>query len=1305
MKKTLLVKLILFMTLLFSITTGWLLAEQRNGKTNLPGPRYKADTGQFDGNRIRDDLENNGMVVSHRITGHSGMEWPKDSHLYINFASGIWVAGKVSGDIRTAVGEYGPEFVAGPWGGDAGAAEHQLYIVNKSDLADPLSSDDFMNWPVDLGAPWVDEDGDGAYEPLEGDHPEFLGDQVIWWVMNDSEQAQHSIFNTLPVGIEMQMTVWGYDRPDAFGDMMFVKALMINKGGVDIDSTIIGLWADPDLGDAGDDFVGCDTLLSLGFCYNDGADNDYGADAPAIGYDFFQGPIVESSGDTAFAFGRYIPGYKNLGMSSFTKYINGDPVYTDPNSAVEAYNYMSGFLRDGTPFVNSETGLASMFVHPDDPNLNTGAGDGVWVDSDDHASGDRRFLMNAGPFTLADGDSQEVVFGMLIARGNDALSSITALKQADALAQLAYDIQFALPPSPSSPNVAVTTQKAEILLNWDNGINAVEKYTALDVIDKLPVPVAFDTTWTTDIVYEVVLDTVIEGQDTTITTDTTYSFIQIVDHIDTTFEGQNTEFNFQGYNVYQLETASGQGDKKRIATYDIVDGITEIFDDVFDPALGETINRRVQFGSDSGIKRFIAIDNDALNSGAPLKTNRAYYFAVTAYGYNPYGIPKTLESSMNILTVRPQMSTTWNETDNTANYGDVIASVHSEGGSDGTIQVNVIDPTALTGDDYQLYFDMGHYYLDVDGYWKPTAYPDSVGKMRNLGKFVDCSGSAITAAAIVSTTVGTVDLTLTFDMDCGDNWVDGIMLDLPDDLVINSWESVSDCNYAAYGQNCVNPNGTLDATTNTLVWGDSARSEIGAIEQGRVWTINIQPPANYPFDIDYQVYDDGYDGTIIDAIGTAIVSELGYEFKSIQQWNVRNVTTGALVVEDQTMISGVYYENIVDGEIVSETAELGENANPIFDGFQVFVNGPSNGIHGIWQTQNASGAISGVDENVNENILWLNFLTAPDNPSEQAQGGWVFVTHGGGTANDWDSFYDRVFRGSNFDVAIPNDFEMRFTGSTGKAWMAFSSESVVDVPFECWNIGTTPDDPSDDVRMVNWIYDLDGDDTFSFSGDDPSSGGNNDPSSDWIYWRNPTDMTPGQSGYEACANSADYGYSAGAYGVETMARTRLMNWNRYLGGGGGGAQLDSAAAELARPETGTVLRWITNKPNTTTDKFTFSTSTVAGVTVDYDPKTINVWPNPYFAYNPEERSPLERRMTFTHLPEEGTATIRIYNLAGELVRKIVHDNGTQYEVWDLANNFNIPVASGMYIAHIETESGAQILKLAVVQPEERIDVY
>ena len=69
------------------------------------------------------------------------------------------------------------------------------------------------------------------------------------------------------------------------------KHIMIFEGTNDITDMYIGLWDDPDLGDAGDDFVGCDTDLSLGYCYNDGSDNDYGDAAPALGYDFFQAAV------------------------------------------------------------------------------------------------------------------------------------------------------------------------------------------------------------------------------------------------------------------------------------------------------------------------------------------------------------------------------------------------------------------------------------------------------------------------------------------------------------------------------------------------------------------------------------------------------------------------------------------------------------------------------------------------------------------------------------------------------------------------------------------------------------------------------------------------------------------------------------------------------------------------------------------------------------------------------------------------------------------------------------------------------
>ena len=140
--------------------------------------------------------------------------------------------------------------------------------------------------------------------------------------------------------------------------------------------------------------------------------------------------------------------------------------------------------------------------------------------------------------------------------------------------------------------------------------------------------------------------------------------------------------------------------------------------------------------------------------------------------------------------------------------------------------------------------------------------------------------------------------------------------------------------------------------------------------------------------------------------------------------------------------------------------------------------------------------------------------------------------------------------------------------------------------------------------------------------------------------------------------------------------------------------------------TASSVVWQMSKPNSSADTFTFTTAGLEMVENDFDPDRITVWPNPYYGYNPEERDALDRRVQFSHLPTEGPATIRIFALDGTLVRTIKHnDTGSQHTYWDMKNNFELPVASGMYIAHVETNRGDKVLKLAVIQPEQRLDVY
>ncbi|MFC1786382.1 hypothetical protein ACFLZA_03405, partial [Candidatus Neomarinimicrobiota bacterium] len=941
--------------------------------------------------------------------------------------------------------------------------------------------------------------------------------------------------------------------------MMFVKQLIINKGEETLNDFIVGLWSDPDLGDAADDLVGCDTTLGMGIVYNSGADVNFAGfsgGTPAAGYDFFQGPMVPSPGDTAYMFDRYIPDMRNLKMTSFTKYINSDPTYYDPNNAVEAYNYMSGFMPDGSDFPFVASG-GTKFVHPGDPTKDTGPTDTEYVDTDLHPPDDRRFLMNAGPFTMVPGDSQEVVFGIINAAAGDPLDSYLYLKQVDAMAQLAYDIHFALPPSPPNPTVEVTTFEDEIILTWDR---AAELYTAEDLVDKDP-------------------------------------------------DLNNTEFVFEGYNVYQLETASGAGAVKRLATFDLDNGIAEIYDDVFDANFGETISRRVQFGSDSGLKRSFSISADALNNGVPLLINRMYYFAVTAYGYNQYGIPKTLESPMLIMAIRPQVSTTWMSEDETAIYGTVLAAEHTAGPSDGVAQAVVVNPKELTGDDYELSFATENYYLDFDGFWKHTT---ESGKAKPL----DVSPSMVTGVAVTGPG-GTLDLNFEIDVQSPDyNYAAGVLITVPG-AVINS---------------ATGPDGiavAIQADGQSVLFGDLDLDGAGDFAGGEHVTINVLTSSvdDESIGFDFVIYDDGWadllcdtdrDGVIdpdmldycnaydlgpgnaviANAEGSGTITEFGYAYKAIEGWYATNLTTGEIVTPHTTIQSGVATDNIFEGVFIPG-GPAGTNAGPIAEGLQFAVDGPELGINRISETD------------LDDNVLDANVGVYP--PSLGTTG--YILSHrdhaGLGAGRNHDRF---DFWGMDDVIIDFSETSLNFSYSGGVPVIETATGLPGTLPFSMYRVKF----PSGDrVRLFAGIWDTDEDGVW----------GATDP-----YW---TEGVYGKQSYEGIYAWQGYGPAGEEIAYDPandatyIADGGLPNDADHSFGSNPGffnypfvtATMVVLYLDGSTPPWGNRIWMITNKANTSQDKFLVSTAGILGSAKAYDSDGIKVWPNPYFGFNPEERDP------------------------------------------------------------------------------------
>ena len=247
---------------------------------------------------------------------------------------------------------------------------------------------------------WLDERANGGMLAEEG---------IFTLVPGDVDTLPDTFtFNTTP-----------YTPRTTGGDGLSVYMMykLFNKGSNQIDSCFVSIWSDPDLGNASDDLVGCDTLSDIFFCYNDNPiDANYGIAPPAIGFKFIHGPLVPANGQTAFFDDVEVSDYKNLHMNSFMHFQQG----ADPDNEIDTYEYMKGYTRIfGQPYVYNGDTLT--YMYSGDPVLGVG-------DLDTYSS-DRRMFGTVGPFDFAPGDSQYVLVKMTVGQGTDNLNSITRMKE------------------------------------------------------------------------------------------------------------------------------------------------------------------------------------------------------------------------------------------------------------------------------------------------------------------------------------------------------------------------------------------------------------------------------------------------------------------------------------------------------------------------------------------------------------------------------------------------------------------------------------------------------------------------------------------------------------------------------------------------------------------------------------------------------------------------------------------------------------------------------------------------------------
>jgi hypothetical protein len=341
---------------------------------------------------------------------------------------------------------------------------------------------------------------------------------------------------------------------------------------------------------------------------------------------------------------------------------------------------------------------------------------------------------------------------------------------------------------------------------------------------------------------------------------------------------------------------------------------------------------------------------------------------------------------------------------------------------------------------------------------------------------------------------------------------------------------------------------------------------------------------------------------------------------------------------------------------------------------------------------NASGALASP---VGAAADWYGFPGLGRPSADQQVSGGAWMIHAGGGTGPYDQFLSRWAR-NGLDIVGAFDYEIRFTG--GRAFDNWSTcAEWIDVPFSLWNTGiSTPDDASDDRQYVPLIFDVDDNCAFNMHATDhPVSGGANDPFTDWVYWYDTA------NGYDAAVNG-----DLSDLTNEIFGRTVFVNWN---GGDVSDGTLDAVPADEQMPEDGTVFRITTTKPNQPGDTFSLSTAGLGARAETLDEQVadldqIGISPNPYKGASGYEVSQLVDQARFTNMPNQ--ATIRVFSLNGTLITTLEKNSSAKSFGWDMTTEEGLPIASGMYIIHVDVpDVGEKVIKFGVIKKRVQLNTF
>ncbi|MCK4568785.1 MAG: T9SS type A sorting domain-containing protein [Bacteroidales bacterium] len=1228
------------------------------------------------------------------------------------------------------------------WNSENRAVEYPDYSIPQSIMEYPAHGDVAQNQSYYL-APFRDMDGDGDYNPNQGDYPYYditnelcplnyagdpnyvpqttmeedlmgtitgsilvdqvlKGDQTLWWIFNDKGNF-HSETQGASIGLEIRAQAFAFATNDEINNMTFYSYEIINRSTFTLTNTYFSPWVDTDLGYAWDDYVGCDVGRGLGYCYNgvsvdgSGEPEAYGDQPPAIGVDFFQGPYIDPdgrdnpafTGDCSILSSQYEWDPMAINGVNF-----GNNIVDDERFGMRRYVY-----HNNTGGPQGDPGIAPEYYN----YLR-----GYWKDNTRMLyGGNAHFNSGAvGPecdFMFPD-NSDPCNWGTQGTPPNGGFNQNGIFWNEESADNNPYDRRFMQSAGPFTLEPGAVNY-ITVGIPWARATSGGPwaSVALLRVVDDkcqklfdncfkvLDGPDAPDIS-----IVELNKELIFYISNSKTSNNYLESYAEYDNTITQPLPGSEPEersdslYRFEGYQIYQLADATVTLESKDnadmvrlVAQFDVKNGVSSLVNYYFDKAIGGNVPVIEVEGGDNGIVHSFQILEDAFGTTNRQLTNfKQYYYAVVAYSYNEY-MPYTQEPAV-LNGLLGQKKTYLAGRRNIKTY-------------------TAIPHTIVNGTIINAEYGEGPQVTRIEG-------------NGNGGMIIDLTDETI--AEILSkppadslNKMGGPDYPIAYD---------AVYKYGRGPLNVKVVDPL----------NVINAEYRLEFTDVVYKIGDtikidSAMWKLTNLITGDEYTADKDITYNYEqlfldLGLSVQINQPSYSGDSASVNNGLITSWITYGDSS-NRW-CSGVQDNDLPSSPANWIrSGSYQDqlnskfndwnmpNPFDPDAAFEKIALG-TWSPFVMAAHADQSDVGPAFNSLSKTQSPMGNIASVDIVLTSNKLnWTRSMVLEMCDDDKlSEGGVDRFDLRASQSVDINGNPAPVGSGPSDDPDDPN-----YISETGFGW--FPGYAINVETGERLNIVFGENSFLVGENGRDMLFNPTANQTDFFG--NPLFGGMH-----YVYIMDHiTKVYPTTSvtlkyefpAYDACAYlfKAPHIYDTLQPSPPPPAVFEPIIFSTTMWVG---IPLSIEGREWLPENNDWTLSVRMSKPYqryfstppadeyVTTDStdhnwptYIFQTEGIAttqynAYKAETDLDLINIVPNPYYAYNSYERNALDNRVKITNLPQE--ATITIYNIHGTLVRQLTKSSDETFVDWDLKNFAGIPIAGGIYIVHVNTDVGERVLK-------------